>query len=159
MDSEQISPVCSLQQKFKLFYYFLVKSLLSIRSQNCNRAARKVNIFTPLEELCNYVSRNLYSKQILFFEQLHAPWQLQHILEKFKENVPYCPDCPKWPKIENPCGKCGSRSLCVLPCVSSLLPKDGWMSFRRDERQKFAAEFLETKIQPRVQSQARCLVT
>jgi hypothetical protein len=38
------------------------------------------------------------------------------------------------------------NTLCVLLCVSTLLPKDGWMSFRRDERQKFAAEFLETKI-------------
>ena len=79
-----------------------------------------------------------------FYTQMRV--QKKKKLSPIKLKTVYTTVCPKWPKIENPCGKCGSRSLCVLPCVSSLLPKDGWMSFRRDERQKFAAEFLETKI-------------
>ena len=48
----------------------LIKSLLSIKSQKRNRAALKMNLFTPMAELWNYDSRNLCSKKGSFFEQL-----------------------------------------------------------------------------------------
>ena len=54
--------------KFKI-----VKSLLSFRAQKHNRGARKINLFTPMVELWNYDSRNLWSKKDSFFEHLYGP--------------------------------------------------------------------------------------
>ena len=53
--------------------YLLLKPVWRMNVQKCNRAARKMNLFTTLAELWNYDSHNLFSKKDSFFEQLYGP--------------------------------------------------------------------------------------